>query len=56
MGKNALKVTSLQVADEATQRNLPYLSLMVTEDNLTARHLYDSNGFATERRQMTKAL
>lgn len=33
-----------------------YLSLMVTEDNLAARALYDGAAFVTERRMMTKAL
>jgi ribosomal protein S18 acetylase RimI-like enzyme len=33
-----------------------YLSLMVTEDNLAARALYDGAAFATERRMMTKLL
>jgi ribosomal protein S18 acetylase RimI-like enzyme len=29
---------------------------MVTEDNTPARALYDSAGYVTERRMMTKAL
>ena len=33
-----------------------YVSLMVTEDNAAARALYDSAGFVTERRLMTKVL
>jgi ribosomal protein S18 acetylase RimI-like enzyme len=44
------------IEDHARQRGLPYLSLMVTEDNLAARALYASSGFETERRLMTKAL
>ena len=40
----------------ARKRGLPYLSLMVTEDNAPARALYAAAGFATERRMMTKAL
>jgi len=34
----------------------PYISLMVTEDNVPARTLYEQAGFATERRMMTKPL
>jgi ribosomal protein S18 acetylase RimI-like enzyme len=33
-----------------------YVSLMVTEENVAARALYDRAGFVTERRMMTKAL
>jgi GNAT superfamily N-acetyltransferase len=40
----------------ARRRGLPYLSLMVTEENLPARELYAGAGFVTERRMMTKAL
>ena len=44
------------IEDHARRRGLPYLSLMVTEDNAAARELYAAAGFATERRLMTKAL
>jgi ribosomal protein S18 acetylase RimI-like enzyme len=49
---------ALLVAAEAHARaeRLSYLSLMVTEDNVAARGLYDGSGFVTERRMMTKAL
>jgi len=40
----------------ARKRGLPYLSLMVTEENEAARELYSGAGFETERRMMTKAL
>jgi GNAT superfamily N-acetyltransferase len=40
----------------ARRRGLPYLSLMVTEDNAGARELYAGAGFTTERRMMTKTL
>jgi ribosomal protein S18 acetylase RimI-like enzyme len=40
----------------ARGEGLRYVSLMVTEENDPARHLYDSAGFATERRMMTKRL
>jgi GNAT superfamily N-acetyltransferase len=36
------------------ERGLSYISLMVTEENLSARELYDRAGFATERRMLTK--
>lgn len=45
-----------RVEAAARGRGLPYLSLMVTEDNAAARELYAGAGFATERRMMTKAL
>jgi ribosomal protein S18 acetylase RimI-like enzyme len=41
----------LAVAD-----GLGFLSLMVTEDNLAARGLYERFGLRTERRMMTKAI
>jgi ribosomal protein S18 acetylase RimI-like enzyme len=44
------------VEDHARKRGLPYLSLMVTEDNSAARALYAESGFFTERRMMTKTL
>jgi ribosomal protein S18 acetylase RimI-like enzyme len=40
----------------ARAHGLPYLSLMVTEDNAAARALYEGAGFVTERRMMTKFL
>jgi ribosomal protein S18 acetylase RimI-like enzyme len=33
-----------------------FISLMVTEDNLAARALYETSAFVTERRMMTKPL
>jgi len=42
--------------DEARQRNLPYMALMVTEENAPARALYERAGFVTERRLLCKAL
>jgi len=44
------------IEDHARRRGLPYLSLMVTEDNTAARELYTAAGFSTERRMMTKQL
>lgn len=40
----------------AREHGLRYVSLMVTEDNVPARALYDHAGFVTERRMMTKTL
>ena len=44
------------VEERARHRGLPYLSLMVTEENDAARELYSGAGFETERRMMTKPL
>ncbi len=44
------------IEEHARKRGLPYLSLMVTEENTAARELYAGAGFITERRMMTKAL
>jgi ribosomal protein S18 acetylase RimI-like enzyme len=40
----------------ARARGLPYLTFMVTEENLAARELYAQLGYATERRQLCKRL
>ena len=45
-----------RVEAQARRRGLPYLSLMVTEENVAARALYGWAGFVTERRMMTKEL
>ncbi len=42
--------------DEARRRRLPYLGLMVTEDNAAARALYERAGYLTERRLLCKPL
>lgn len=42
--------------DEARRRGLPYMGLMVTEDNAAARALYESAGYFTERRLLCKPL
>ena len=44
------------IEDHARRRGLPYLSLMVTEENTAARELYAAAGFTTERRMLTKPL
>jgi ribosomal protein S18 acetylase RimI-like enzyme len=50
------RVLMATIEERARQRGLPYLSLMVTEDNAAARALYAASGFTTERRMMTKTL
>lgn len=42
--------------NEARRRDLPYMALMVTEENESARHLYELAGYRTERRLLGKAL
>lgn len=42
--------------DEARKRGLPYMALMVTEENEPARALYERAGYLTERRLMCKPL
>ncbi|HET9095753.1 MAG TPA: GNAT family N-acetyltransferase [Candidatus Baltobacteraceae bacterium] len=42
--------------DWARRRGLPYMGLMVTEDNAAARALYERAGFLTERRLLCKPL
>lgn len=42
--------------NEATRRGLPYMALMVTEENEAARRLYERRGYRTERRLLCKPL
>lgn len=42
--------------DEARSRGLPYMALMVTEENEPARRLYERGGYRTERRLLCKTL
>ena len=42
--------------DEARRRGLPYMALMVTDDNAAALTLYERAGYVTERRLLCKAL
>jgi ribosomal protein S18 acetylase RimI-like enzyme len=42
--------------DEARRRGLPYMALMVTEENAPARALYERAGYLTERRLLCKML
>jgi len=41
---------------EGQKRNLPYISLMVSADNATARKLYESEHFMNERVLMSRPL
>lgn len=41
---------------EARKQGLPYISLMVTEENAPARELYERAGYVTERRLLCKIL
>ena len=50
------RILLANIEDQARRHGLPYLSLMVTEDNAAARALYEAFGFSTERRMMTKPL
>jgi ribosomal protein S18 acetylase RimI-like enzyme len=42
--------------DEARRRGVPYMALMVTEENAAARALYERAGYAVERRLLCKVL
>lgn len=42
--------------DEARRRGVPYIALMVSEENEGARRLYGHAGYHTERRLLCKAL
>jgi ribosomal protein S18 acetylase RimI-like enzyme len=42
--------------DEARRRRLPYIALMVSQENEAARRLYDRGGYRTERRLLCKPL
>jgi ribosomal protein S18 acetylase RimI-like enzyme len=42
--------------NEARRLGLPYITLMVTEENAAARALYERNGYFTERRLLCKVL
>jgi ribosomal protein S18 acetylase RimI-like enzyme len=42
--------------DAARTRGLPYVALMVTEDNVAAREFYAHAGYTTERRLLCKQL
>ncbi len=50
--------TSLLAAaeDAARAKGLPFVALMVTEDNVAARELYALSGYQTERRLLCKTL
>ncbi len=42
--------------DEARRVGVPYMAMMVTEDNASARALYERAGYLTERRLLCKML
>jgi ribosomal protein S18 acetylase RimI-like enzyme len=42
--------------DEARRRGLPYMALMVTQENEAALRLYERDGYLTERRLLCKPL
>jgi ribosomal protein S18 acetylase RimI-like enzyme len=42
--------------DEERRRRVPYMALMVTEENEAARRLYARGGYRTERRLLCKPL
>jgi ribosomal protein S18 acetylase RimI-like enzyme len=42
--------------DEARRRGLPFMALMVTEENEPGRRLYERAGYRTERRLLCKPL
>jgi ribosomal protein S18 acetylase RimI-like enzyme len=54
LGVGALLMRAAE--DEARRRGLPYMALMVTQENAAARSLYKRAGYKTERRLLTKKL
>ena len=55
-GRGVGAVLLKEAERRARERGMHYVSLMVTEDNVPARALYERAGFATERRMLTKPL
>ncbi len=55
--RNGVGSALLSAAEaEARRRGLPYIALMVTEQNAAARALYERHGYETERRLLCKPL
>ncbi|MBV9270546.1 MAG: GNAT family N-acetyltransferase [Candidatus Eremiobacteraeota bacterium] len=52
VGKRLLETAE----EEARRRGLPYVALMVTEENRAARAMYERAGYVTERRLLCKVL
>ena len=50
------KALLARAEDEARRRGLPYMSLMVTDENTPALNLYERAGYVTERRLLCKTL
>lgn len=55
-GRGAGAALLAAAEDEARRRLLPYIALMVTEENEAARRLYEQAGYCTERRLLCKPL
>ena len=57
MRRAGVAAALLQRAEQcARDLGLPYIALMVTEENEAARNLYESAGYITERRLLCKIL
>ena len=55
--RNGIGTRLLAAAEEeARRRGLPYMGLMVTQDNAAACELYERSGFLTERRLLCKPI
>ncbi|HEY1682965.1 MAG TPA: GNAT family N-acetyltransferase [Candidatus Tumulicola sp.] len=55
--RSGIGAALLQAAErKAIELGLPYIALMVTEENTAAQALYGSGGYATERRLLSKRL
>lgn len=54
--RGAARALLAAAEDEAKRRSLPYMALMVTEENAAARALYEDAGYRTERRLLCKVL
>lgn len=55
-GKGVGAALLAEAENEARRRQLPYIALMVTEENDVARRLYQRDGYRTERRLLCKPL
>jgi ribosomal protein S18 acetylase RimI-like enzyme len=55
-GKGVAAALLEAAEEEARRRGLPFMTLMVTEENAAARALYERAGYFTERRLLCKVL